>query len=43
MLRFNDTLALVGHFASSPKEREKEIEEIVEKIKEGTGKKEEIE
>ena len=32
MLGFNDTSTLVGHFVSSPKERE--IEEIVEKVKE---------
>ena len=34
---FNDTSTLVGHFVSSPREREKrrkEIEEIVEEIKE---------
>ena len=32
VLGFNDTSTLVGHFVSSPKERE--IEEIVEKVKE---------
>ena len=26
--------ALVGHFVSSPREREKEIEEIIEEMKE---------
>ena len=30
VLGFNDTSTLVGHFVSSPREREKEIEEIVE-------------
>ena len=44
MLEFNDTSILVGHFVSSPGQR-KEIEEIVEKMKErdreerGTGMK----
>ena len=33
MLGFNDTSTLVGHFVSSPREREK-IEEIVETMKE---------
>ena len=33
MLGFNDTSTLVGHFVSSPREREK-IEEIVEEMKE---------
>ena len=32
VLRFNDTL--VSHFVSSPREREKKIEEIVEEMKE---------
>ena len=41
----NDTSTLVGHFVSSPREREKKIEEIVEEMKErdreerGTGMK----
>ena len=45
MLGFNDTSILVGHFVSSPREREKR-EEIVEEMKErdreerGTGMKE---
>ena len=45
VLGFNDTSILVGHFVLSPREREKEIEEIVEEIKErnreerGTGMK----
>ena len=45
MLGFNDTSILEGHFVLSPREREKEIEEIAEKIKErdkkerGTGMK----
>ena len=46
MFEFNDTSMLVGHFGSSPREREKkEIEEIVEEMKErireerGTGMK----
>ena len=45
MLGFNDTSTLVGHFVSSPREREKDIEEIVEEMKErvreerGTGMK----
>ena len=34
MSGFNDTSALVGHFLSSPREREK-IEEIVEEMKKG--------
>ena len=34
MLEFNDTSTLVGHFVSSPRERRKVIEEIVEEIKE---------
>ena len=34
VLGFNDTSALVGHFVSSPRERGKEIEEIVEEMKE---------
>ena len=34
MLGFNDTSTLVGHFVSSPKEREKEIEEILDEMKE---------
>ena len=44
MLGFNDTSTLLGHFVSSPREREK-IEEIVEEMKErdreesGTGMK----
>ena len=33
VLGFNDTSTLVGHFVSSPREREK-IEEIVETMKE---------
>ena len=43
MLGFNDTSILVGHFVSSPREREKEIEEIVEKMKARDRKKEEQE
>ena len=45
MLGFNDTATLMGHFVSSPRERRKEIEEIVEETKErdseerGTGMK----
>ena len=47
MLGFNDTSTLVGHFVhmSSPRERRKEIEGIVEEMKErnreerGTGMK----
>ena len=45
VLGFNDTSTLLGHFVSSPREREKEIEEIVEEMKEtireeiGTGMK----
>ena len=34
MLEFNDTSTLEGHFMSSPSEREKETEEIVEEMKE---------
>ena len=34
MLRFNDTSTLVGHFVSSPGEREKKKEEIIEEMKE---------
>ena len=34
VLGFNDTSTLKGHFVSSPREREKEIEEIVEEMKE---------
>ena len=34
MLGFNDTSTLVGHFVSSPREREKRDEEIVEEMKE---------
>ena len=41
VLGFNDTPTLVGHFVSSPREREKK-EEIVEEMR-GTGKKEEQE
>ena len=33
MLGFNDTSNIVGHFVSSPREREKR-EEIVEEVKE---------
>ena len=39
VLGFNDTSTLVGHFVSSPREREKNIEEIVEEMKEGQGRK----
>ena len=45
VLGFNDTSTLEGHFVSSPREREKEIEERVEEMKErdreerGTGMK----
>ena len=36
MLGFNDTSTLAGQFVSSPREREKrEIEEILEEMKEG--------
>ena len=34
MLGFNDISTLVGHFVLSPREREKEIEEIVQEMKE---------
>ena len=34
MLGFKDTSTLVGHFVSCRSEREKEIEEIVEEMKE---------
>ena len=34
MLGFNDTSTLVGHFVSSPREREKR-DRIVEEMKEG--------
>ena len=34
MLGFNDTSTLVSHAVSSPRERKKEIEEIVEEMKE---------
>ena len=33
VLGFNDTSTLVGNFVSSPREREKEIGEIVEEMK----------
>ena len=33
MLGFNDTSTHVSHFVSSPREREKMIEEIVEEMK----------
>ena len=33
-LGLNHTSTLVGHFVSSPREREKEIEKIVEEMKE---------
>ena len=45
VLGFNDTSTLMGHFVSSPREREKETEEIAEEMKErdreerGTGMK----
>ena len=45
MLGFNNTSAIVGDFLLSPRERAKEIEEIVEEMKErnreerGTGMK----
>ena len=45
MLGSKDMSTLVGHFVSSPREREKEIEKIVEEMKErdreerGTGMK----
>ena len=42
VLRFNDTSTLVGHFVSSPTEREKR-EEIVQEMKETDRKKEEQE
>ena len=44
-LEFNDTSTLVGHFVSSPRDKEKRDKEIVEEIKErnqeerGTGMK----
>ena len=41
VLRFNYMSALVGHYVSPPREREKEIEGIVEEMKERTWKKEE--
>ena len=34
MLGFNDTSTLMGHFVSSPREREKGTEEIGEEMKE---------
>ena len=34
MLGFNNTSTLVGHFCRSPEKRRREIEEIVEEIKE---------
>ena len=34
MLRFNDMSTLVGHFVLSPEKGRKEIEEIVEEMKE---------
>ena len=34
VLQFNDTSTFVGHFVLCPREREKEIEEIVDEIKE---------
>ena len=34
VLGFNDTSTLVDHFVSPPRERRKEIEEIVEEMKE---------
>ena len=38
MLGFNDSLTLVGHFVSSPREREKrDIGKIVEEMKGGGG------
>ena len=40
MLGFNDTSTLVGHFTLFPGERGKEIEEIVEEMKERDRKKE---
>ena len=43
VLGFNDTSTLVGHFVLSPREGRKETEEIVEEMKERTGKKEEQE
>ena len=41
VLEFNDTSTLVGHFVSSPREREKKVEEMKERDREerGTGKK----
>ena len=38
VLGYNDTLILVGHFVSSPRESEK-TEELVEEKKEGQGRK----
>ena len=43
MSGFNHTSTIVGHFVSSPREREKEIEEIVEEMKVRDRKKEEQE
>ena len=40
MLGFNDTSTLVGHFVSSPREREKRektVEEMKERNREGRG------
>ena len=45
MLGLKDTSTFVGHFVASPREREKQIEELVEEMKErdreerGTGMK----
>ena len=34
MMGFSDTSTLLGHFVSSPRAREKVIEDIVEEVKE---------
>ena len=39
MLWFNDMSTFVGHFVSSPREREKEIKETVDEMKEGQERK----
>ena len=43
MFGFNDTSTLVAHLVSSPEKGRKEIEEVVEEIKERDGEKEENE
>ena len=43
MLMFNNTSTLVGHFVSFPKKGRKDIEEIVEEMKERNREKKEQE